>query len=217
MHWMSSVTTEGGTSDPIALIVADPFPDLSIRSTHSGNFGAGFEGTYSVTVKNVGRTHSGAITVTGPASPGIDVCFRGWDLAGPVPEPSRFLSARIQRAPAERIDKLYADSCRGRERIHQREPFRFCFAVDGDLNGSTTTPRTSTDHRQGLPGFCLYSRPLVPGQQATVAVRMPTPFPHDVTGSIALTFASNAVIPVGRSRYPARDRWQDGDIRDSGQ
>jgi hypothetical protein len=69
-------------------------------------------------------------------------------------------------------------------------------AVDGDLNGSNNTTSDVTSVAVPSPAFVVAPFPLIPGQQASVSVAMPTPFPHDVTGSIALTFSSNAVIPL---------------------
>jgi hypothetical protein len=60
-----SVSTPGGTSDVVSFTVAEPFPDLSIRSTHSGDFGAGFEERYTVSVTNAGAAPVvGTIVVT---------------------------------------------------------------------------------------------------------------------------------------------------------
>jgi hypothetical protein len=69
-------------------------------------------------------------------------------------------------------------------------------AVDGDLNAANNTATDMTTVVMPSPVFVFAPVPLVPGQQATVEVRMPTPFPHDVTGEIALSFVSNAVIPM---------------------
>jgi hypothetical protein len=46
------------------------------------------------------------------------------------------------------------------------------------------------------PVLTITPRTLVAGQQATVAVNVATSFPHDVTGTITMTFRSNALVPV---------------------
>jgi hypothetical protein len=67
-------------------------------------------------------------------------------------------------------------------------------SIDGDLNAANNTSSDATTVVMPSPGFVF--SPLTPGQQATMAITMATPFPHDVNGSVELTFSSNAVVPV---------------------
>src|SRR4030095_2747972 len=68
----ATVTTSGGTSGPVTFIVANPFPDLSVASSHTGTFAAGFDQTYTITITNEGGTPTTrAISVMDLLPPGL--------------------------------------------------------------------------------------------------------------------------------------------------
>jgi hypothetical protein len=67
----------------------------------------------------------------------------------------------------------------------------------GDLNAANDSATDATTvSPTPAPAFVISPSPLVPGEQATVAVRLLSTFPHDVTGTVTLTFVPSAIIPV---------------------
>jgi hypothetical protein len=63
-------------------------------------------------------------------------------------------------------------------------------AENNAVSGDFTVVATPTAQ------FAFAPATLLPGQLATLAVTIGSPFPHDVTGSVTLSFVSNASIPV---------------------
>jgi hypothetical protein len=47
-----------------------------------------------------------------------------------------------------------------------------------------------------VPTFVFGGNLFVPGEQTTLTVRIPSSFPHDITGTVTMTFTSNAIIPL---------------------
>jgi hypothetical protein len=77
-----NVTTAGGTSDAVIFTVANPFPDLEIVGARNGAFAAGFDESYSITVRNRGGTQTtSAINVTDTLPGGftfVSAAGAGW-------------------------------------------------------------------------------------------------------------------------------------------
>lgn len=190
------VSTVGGTSGALSFKVADPFPDLTVFSSHSTTFGAGFDETYSVTVKNDGFAATTAvITVTDPLPPGLtfsSATGEGWSCSASGQIVTCANSASL--APGDSTG--YTLTVAVNKNAAPRVTHSVSVATDGDLNAANNSTVDVTTAVAPSPIFGFAPYPLLPGQQASVAITMPTRFPHDVTGSIALTFASNAVIPV---------------------
>jgi hypothetical protein len=70
-------------------------------------------------------------------------------------------------------------------------------SVAGDLNAANDSATDATLVAPApVPAFTFFPSVLAPGQQAILAVTIPSPFPHDITGSVSLAFASNAVVPL---------------------
>jgi uncharacterized repeat protein (TIGR01451 family) len=191
-----SVETPGGTSSPVPFTIADPFPDLSVRSTHTGNFGAGFEETYNVTVTNVGAAASAStIVVTDRLPQGlvfISAAGAEWSCSAESAVITCTRSAPL--APNESTG--YALTVAVDAAAPASVSHSVSVAAAGDLNLGNNSGSDPTTVVTASPVFVFTPAPLVPGQQAAVEVRMASPFPHDVTGEIALTFDSNAVIPI---------------------
>jgi uncharacterized repeat protein (TIGR01451 family) len=190
------VSTPGGTSGSLSFTIVDPFPDLSVRSSHTGNFGAGFEEAYTVTVTNVGTASAAStITVTDRLPPGLEFVSAsgsGWGCSAANSVITCTSSAPL--APTE--SSSYALRVSAGTAASPSVSHSVSVAVDGDLNPANNTAIDETTVVTPSPVFVFAPAPLVPGQQAAVEVKVPAPFPHDVTGEIALSFASNAVIPM---------------------
>jgi uncharacterized repeat protein (TIGR01451 family) len=188
------VTTSGGTSGPFSFTVADPFPDLSISSSHIGNFGAGFDETYDITVRNVGAgPAAGTITVTDLLPSGLTFVSgsgTGWSCSAAGADVTCTNSSGL--LPNDSTGYQIRVSVSGGIAAHVNHTVSV--TVDGDLNVANNTSSDATTIVTPSPGFVF--TPLSPGQQATMAITMATPFPHDVNGSVQLTFSSNAVVPI---------------------
>jgi uncharacterized repeat protein (TIGR01451 family) len=190
------VTTSGGTSGTLPFTIADPFPDLTVASSHIGTFGVGFDETYTVTVRNIGSAATtGTITVTDSLPAGFTFASAagpGWTCS-PAGQNVTCISPTVL-APTDSTPFTIAVSVKG-DAASIVNHF-VTVTTEGDLNASNNATSDATTVVTPSPGLAFTPFPLVPGQQASVDVTMTTRFPHDVTGSILLTFASNAVIPV---------------------
>jgi len=188
------ITTDGGASNTVSFAVADPFPDLAISSTHAGNFGVGFDETYDITVRNVGGAPTaGTITVTDLLSAGFTfVSASGWSCSASGALVTCTHSGVLAPNDSSRYQITVAVNGDGSGRVNHSPSV----AVDGDLNVANNTASDVTSVVTASPAFAFTPAVLSPGQQATVAITMATPFPHDLTGLIDLTFSSNAVVPV---------------------
>ncbi len=192
----ASVVTSGGTSAPAALRVVDPFPDLSIVSSHTGNFAAGFREKYAVNVTNEGAVSTnGAITVSDSLPDGllfVSAAGSGWEC-----------SASGQTVTCGRTAILNAGDSTGftlTVDVSGSAPVRVdhhpSVTVDGDWNDANNSASDVTTIVSPSPQFTFTPDPLIPGQPARVDITMPSAFPHEVTGSVTMEFTSNAAIPV---------------------
>jgi hypothetical protein len=67
----------------------------------------------------------------------------------------------------------------------------------GDLNSSNNSAADVTAvAATPSPSFVFSPSTLAPGQQATVGLTLASTFPHAVTGTLTLSFSSNAAIPA---------------------
>jgi len=191
-----SIGTPAGTSDALPFTVADPFPDLSVRMTHPASFGAGFEETYTVTVTNTGTASAGGtITVTDLLPPEFTFMSAegsGWMCSAMGPAVRCTNSSGLAPDASTAYMVTVAVNATSTKQVNRS----VSVDVDGDLNGANNTRSILTTVVVPSPEFAFAPAVMVPGQPATVSVVMTTPFPHDITGSIALSFASNAVVPM---------------------
>ncbi|HTG72379.1 MAG TPA: aryl-sulfate sulfotransferase [Terriglobia bacterium] len=189
------VTTTGGTSATVPFIIADPFPDLTVASSHSGNFGVGFDETYAVTVRNVGLAATGGtITVTDSLPVGftfVSGTGPGWTCSASGQIVTCTTATVLAANDWSRYTLTVAVNGNAAPSVNHSA----AVVADSDLNAANNVTEDVTTVVTPSPAFVFTPSSLVPGQQATVDVTMP-PFPHDVTGSILLTFHSNATIPV---------------------
>ena len=193
----SRLTTPLGTSAPATFIVADPFPDVAIASSHTGNFGVGFDEAYTVEITNRGTLPTtGAIMVTDVLPGGftfVSGVGPGWvcSLTGPtvtcshgeVLEPSSsssyVLTVRVGSDAASVVNH------------------RVSMVAAGDLNAANDSANEVTNViGSPSPTMTFSSSALVAGEQATVAVTLAASFPHDVRGAVSMTFNSTAIIPL---------------------
>ena len=191
------VTTAGGTSAAIDFTVANPFPDLEIVGTHTGNFGAGFDESYSVTVRNVGSIPtSGLIQVADLLPNGLSFVGAngsGWSCStaganvscgsSSVLEPdsstSFVLTVRVDVGATPGVTHTVAVS------------------TSGDLNPSNNTHSDNTlVLAPPTPTLTLTPSPPIAGQQAAAALRIGAAFPHDLTGTLQLSFVPDPAVGI---------------------
>lgn len=86
-----SNTTNNSSTDSVTL-----GPDLSILTSHSGNFGAGVNNVFDIAVRNVGAAStSGTITVTDTLDPQFtfkSAAANGWNCSVPAPPAAQVLT-----------------------------------------------------------------------------------------------------------------------------
>ena len=192
-----TAATSLGTTNALTFTVADPFPDLSITSSHSGRFGVGFDEPYTVTVTNTGvRATTGAISVTDTLPPGlgfVSAVGAGWSCS----PTGQTLACNNANTLAAGASSSYTLTVRVDASAAAAVNHTVSVTTPGDTNtdnNSATDPTTIAPIPS--PVFAFSPLPLVAGEQATMSVRVATSFPHDVTGTATLTFVSTAVIPV---------------------
>jgi trimeric autotransporter adhesin len=191
-----TVTTRFGTSNTATLTVAPPFPDLTITSSHTGKLAVGFNGVYTVDVRNIGTVPApGPLTLTDTLPEGLTYVAgtgSGWSC-----------SAAEQTVTCENPESLNTGASSsliltvavGATAAH-RLTHKVLVAADGDLVASNNIASDVTDVLIPSPQFKFTPSVLAADQPATMGISLPEPFPYDVTGAVTLTFTPSLVIPV---------------------
>jgi len=191
------LTTPLGTSAPANLTVADPFPDLSIAGSHSADFGVGFHESYTVTVANRGTSPStGPMTVVDVLPAGLTFVSgtgTGWTCSA--------AGQTVTCASGTLLDVNASSSYTLTVAVSNSAAAVVNHTVSvssaGDLNAANNSATDATKVAPTpSPMLTLTPKPLVAGQQASAAVNLATSFPHDVTGTLTMTFKSSALIPI---------------------
>jgi hypothetical protein len=190
-----TVTNSAGTSNTAIFSVVAPFPDLAIVSTHSGNFGAGFNENYVLTVSNPGTaTTTGTITVTDTLPPSITLVSgsgSGWTCSGSQTMTCTRTSA-LDPGASTTINVVVAVAATSFGFLTNN----VAVSTPGDLiPGNNTASDQTLVISTPIPSFTFSGAPVA-GQQSSVGVTIGQAFPHDVTGTVTMSFASNAAIPL---------------------
>jgi uncharacterized repeat protein (TIGR01451 family) len=190
-----TVTTGLGTSGSVTFTVVPPFPDLSIASTQTGNLETGFDGTYVLAISNAGSgATTSPITVTDNLPAGLTFVSgsgAGWACSasgqtvtcvnpGPLAagaSTTLTLTVTVQSGTASRVSHSAT------------------VAADGDLLPSNNAVSDSRNVIIATVNLSISPGTLLSGIQGTVSLSIPSPFTHEVTGTLALTFASGTTIP----------------------
>jgi sugar lactone lactonase YvrE len=192
-----TVTTDLGTSGAIAFTVVPPFPDIAVDSSHSGSFGVGFNGLFTVGVRNVGSAPTtGALTLKDNLPTGLTYISgvgTGWSCSAlgqavtcSNPEPLN-AGASTSVALAVSVGTNAAPTVTHAPSLE----------ADGDLISSNDSASdVTTVVALPSPHFQFNPNAVVAGKQATVGITLPTAFPFDVSGVATLTFVPDAVNPV---------------------
>ena len=191
------LTTEIGTSAPATFTVSDPFPDVAIASSHQGNFGVGFNEAYTIAVTNRGGIPTtGTITVTHMLPAGLTFVSGvgpGWACSASEPTVSCSYNGVFQPSSSSSYVLTVAVGSNAASVVNHRVSVAAAGDFNADNNSATDVTNVSPTPS---PTLTFDPNPLAAGEQANVAVNLPTSFPHDVTGTVSMTFASNAVIPL---------------------
>ena len=190
------VTTAGGTSGGIEFVVADPFPDLEISGSHSGNFGAGFDESYSITVKNVGGVPtSGAINVVDVLPSGLSfvsaAAGAGWSCSAAGSTVSCSTAAILEPSSSTAFTLTVAVDSSGAPAVTHT----VTVATSGDINSANNTHADITAILlPPTPVVVVTPSPLPAGRQVTLALTVATPFPHDITGTLQVSFSPDVNV-----------------------
>jgi hypothetical protein len=193
-----TATTSLGTTNALTFTIADQFPDLSITSSHTGKFGVGFNETYTVTVANVGtKTTTGTLTVKDTLPPGLTFVSgvgTGWTCSAAGQTVTCTNPATLAASASSSYTLTVAVGSTAAANVNHTVSLT---AAAGDLNTANDTAVDPTIVAPiPSPSFTFAPAPLQAGEQASVTVKLGSTFPHDITGTISLSFTSNAVIPL---------------------
>jgi glucose/arabinose dehydrogenase len=190
------VATAGGTSEGIEFVIAIPFPDLEIVGSHSSTFGAGFDEAYSITVRNAGGVStSGAINFVDVLPNGLSFVSAngsGWSCGAAGSTVSCAHASILEPGSSTTITLTVAvDSSAAPAVTHT-----VMASTTGDLNSANNTHADITAVLMPpTPVLAVTpSSPLPAGKQAALTLTIPTPFPHDITGTLDLSFSPDSNV-----------------------
>ncbi|HEX5000694.1 MAG TPA: hypothetical protein VFY29_20895 [Terriglobia bacterium] len=189
------VFTTAGFSNTVTFSVFNPYPDASITMTHSGHFGAGFNEIYTVTVVNHGGVPSGPVTVTDILPAGLSFVSgagTGWSCAA-IGQTVTCNSAGMDVGAPGVIQLTVAVDKNAGPSVSNTATV----ATSGDpiLTDNSALDATSIVPLSA-PALTFVPSAPEPGQQGAVRLLLPEAFPHDLSGTLNLSFASTAAIPV---------------------
>ena len=190
-------TSDGDSSPVLAFSVVLPFPDLTITSTHAADFGVGFTEPYDIRIRNVGLVATtGAMTITDVLPAGlsyVSATGSAWSCAA-VGQTVSCSSPGPMGAGATSALSLNVDvssvAAPGVTHI-------VSVSTSGDLiSFNDSASDTTTVVAAPVPNFVFSPSPIFPLQQSKLRLTLAAPFPHDVSGSLAMGFTSSVAIPV---------------------
>jgi hypothetical protein len=192
------VTTAGGTSEPINFTVTNPFPDLEIAGAHSRVFGAGFDESYTVTIRNAGSVPtSGTMHVADVLPNGLSFVSAGgagWSCSAQGATVACANSSVLEPDSATSFTLTVAVDAGAAPGVTHI----VVVSMNGDLNSANNI---HSDPTQVLapptPAFAFTPSSALPaGQQAAVALTVGTPFPHDLSGALRLLFSPDPAVGI---------------------
>jgi uncharacterized repeat protein (TIGR01451 family) len=192
-----SVTTAGGTSESVIFTVANPFPDLEIVGAHNGTFAAGFDETYSITIRNLGgMPTTGAITVNDTLPDGltfVSAAGAGWSCSAAGSNLSCTNPSLL--APDETTSFTLTVAVDSSAAPGVTHTVRVSTAGDLSLSNNTHSENTPV-LAVPVPTFVFTPPSPAAGQQAALALTVDPPFPHRITGTLRLKFSPDPAVGV---------------------
>jgi uncharacterized repeat protein (TIGR01451 family) len=191
-----NLTTGLGTSGSIPFTVVGPYPDLSIFSTHAGNFGVGFDATYVVSIANRGLSATtSAMTLTDTLPTGVTYVSgigNGWSCSSAQQVVTCVHPESLPAGQSTSVDlKVGVDASAASGITHAPQ-----VNTDGDVTSSNNTASDATLVAVPVVNARFTPQSLVAGAQGTVDLTLPFSFPRDVSGTLTLGFTPDAIHPV---------------------
>jgi hypothetical protein len=188
-----AIATPNGTSGARRFTVGDPFPDLSMNISRIDKFGVGFDERYTVTVRNEGAAAAGAMTVGATLPQGLTFVSGlggGWACSGSGSAVTCVSAGPLgpHSATSFALDVAVGSAAAPEALVV------FSVSAAEDLNPSNDITENRTPVAP-VPGVEFSLTQLAAGKQGTVGISLKEVFPHDVAGTLTLTFTSNAAVP----------------------
>jgi len=191
-----SVTTRFGTGNASTLFrIVPPFPDLLV-TTAPGRFVVGFNGSYTLYVRNVGTlTAPGPITVKNVLPVGLTYLSgtgSGWSCSSSGQEVTCENSGPLGAGASTSVSLTVAVGTVAASRVIHTVTVQ----TPGDLISSNNSASDDAPvEASASPTLNFSQTSLTSGGQSTTEIVLPAPFPDDVTGTLTLTFVPDAVNP----------------------
>jgi uncharacterized repeat protein (TIGR01451 family) len=189
-----NVTTNLGTSGNVSFNVMLPFPDVSITSSHTGNMGVGFNETFVIGIANVGTAATAsAMTVTDTLPVGLTFVSAtgiGWSCTASEQVVTCINPNPLVAGASTSLSlTVTVGGNAGSSVIHAP---RVNVAGDPVSSNDTASDPTVVVFP---PVINLSFTPanLLAASQARLNASVNQSFPHDVTGTMKLTFSPNVV------------------------
>jgi len=189
-----NVTTNLGTSGNVSFNVMLPFPDVSITSSHTGNLGVGFNETFVIGIANVGSAATtSAMTVTDTLPVGLTFVSAtgiGWSCTAAEQVVTCINPNPLAAGASTSVSlTVTVGGNAGSSVIHAPR-----VNVAGDPVSSNDTASDPTIVVFPPVINLSFTPPnLLAGTQVRLNASVNQSFPHDVTGTLKLTFSPNVV------------------------
>jgi uncharacterized repeat protein (TIGR01451 family) len=188
-----SVKNSLGSSTQIPLTIVEPFPDLAISSTHSGNVGVGFKTTYALEVKNKGGAPSGApISIIDTLPVGfrfVSASGTDWSCSASGQTTTCTNSKPLNPGDSTALSLVVDVNADAPSRVTHSP----AVTISGDLIPSNNTALDLTT--VATPTLFVQTNPVA-GQQTTIEFALPAAFPEVISGNLVVTFVPDAVNPL---------------------
>jgi uncharacterized repeat protein (TIGR01451 family) len=190
-----TLTTPGGTTQPMTFTIFDPFPDLRVRRPEESLW-AGLTGAYFIIVDNHGTAPANTMVVTDVLPPELTFLSGGGDGFS-CSANGELVSCSYSGSP---MDPLSTRTISMTVAVSVSAPSTLTHPVSvassEDMNPSNNT-ESGIFGIQPVPDpqFGVGGNPLSPGTQAFVSLNLPTSLPYDMTGTLFMSFSSTALNP----------------------
>jgi uncharacterized repeat protein (TIGR01451 family) len=191
-----TVTTAFGTSSAATLTVVPPFPDLKVTVSPNGRLAVGFNGVYTVDVRNVGTLpFPGPMTLTDTLPAGLSYVSgtgSGWSCSAAEQAVTCGNSEPLDAGASSRLTLTVAVGAAAANGVTHTVSVE----AAGDLVASNNIASDVTVVTNPSPRLVLPPTSPGAGQQATMGIALPESLPYDVTGTVTLRFVSEATNPI---------------------
>lgn len=201
----SAALLANNTSTDVATVVAagnnDPFVDLLVTKSHSGNFTVGQNGIYTITVSNLGdRTTTGAITLTDNLPAGltyISAAGPGWGCSAIGQQVTCSYAAPLAQAQSTSVTLTVAVGNAAFPAVTNTADVSTPNETPGRRGNNTSSDPTTVDRPPtiDLAITKTATTPFIVGQNATYELAVQNVGPSPTSGTTTVT----DVLPSGLS------------------